>query len=60
MPLRNGPTNQGFGARPSKGSNMRPRSTESGTTRARAFEPILEPTGSRVPHMLCSRANEGS
>jgi hypothetical protein len=33
---------------------------ESGTTRARAFKPILEPTVSRVPHMSCSRANESS
>jgi hypothetical protein len=33
---------------------------ESGTTKARAFEPFLEPVGSRVPHMSCSRASEGS
>jgi hypothetical protein len=37
-----------------------PRSIESGTTGARAFKPILEPTGSRAPHMLYSRANEGN
>jgi hypothetical protein len=60
LPPRNGPTDQGFEAWPSKGSNRRPRSTESGMTRARAFEPILEPTSSRAPHMSCSRANEGS
>jgi hypothetical protein len=40
--------------------NKRPRSTELGATRARAFEPILGPTGSRVPHMSCSRASESS
>jgi hypothetical protein len=40
--------------------NKRPRSTESGATRARAFEPILDPTGSGAPHMLYSRASEGS
>jgi hypothetical protein len=40
--------------------NRCPRSTESGTTRARAFKPILEPTGSRAPHMSYSRASEGS
>jgi hypothetical protein len=57
---RSGPTDQGFEARPSKGSNRRPTSTESGTTRACAIEPILEPTGSRVPHMSYSRASEGS
>jgi hypothetical protein len=28
--------------------------------KARAFEPILKLTTSRVPHMLYSRANEGS
>jgi hypothetical protein len=27
---------------------------------ARAFEPILEPTSSRAPHVSYSRANEGS
>jgi hypothetical protein len=43
-----------------KGFEQAPKSTESGTTRARAFEPNLEPASSRVPHMLCSRANEGS
>jgi hypothetical protein len=40
--------------------NKRPRSTESGATRARAFEPILEPTGSRAPHMSCSRASRAA
>jgi hypothetical protein len=40
--------------------NKRPGSTESGAIRARAFEPILEPTSSRAPHMSYSRASEGS
>jgi hypothetical protein len=55
-----GPTDQGYEAWPSTGSNRRSRSPESGTMRARASEPFLEPTGSRVPHMSCLRASEGS
>jgi hypothetical protein len=60
LPPYSGPTDQGFEASPSEGSNRRPRLTESGMTRARAFEPILEPTGWRAPHMSYSRASEGS
>jgi hypothetical protein len=60
LPPRNSSTDQGFETCPSKGSNRCPRSPESGTTRAHAFEPILEPAGSRAPHMSCSRASEGS
>jgi hypothetical protein len=60
LPPCSGPTDQGFEALSSMGSNRRPRSTESGTTRARAFEPIREPTGSGAPHMSYSRASEGS
>jgi hypothetical protein len=54
------PTDQRFEAWPTTGSNRRPRSPELGTTRAHAFEPFLEPASSRVPHMSCSRASEGS
>jgi hypothetical protein len=43
-----------------KGSNRRPRLTESRTTRARAFKPDLKSTNSRVPYMSYSRDNEGS
>jgi hypothetical protein len=37
-----------------------PREVHTTATRARAFEPNLEPAGSRVPHMSCSRVSEGS
>jgi hypothetical protein len=50
LPPRKGTTNQGFKALPSKGSNRCLILTESGTTRARAFEPDLELTTSRSPH----------
>jgi hypothetical protein len=42
------------------GFEQAPQIAESGTTKARAFEPFLEPVGSGVPHMSCSRASEGS
>jgi hypothetical protein len=49
-----------------RGSKPDPRRVRTGAqiTRvrgdeARAFEPFLEPAGSRAPHMSCSRASEG-
>jgi hypothetical protein len=60
LPPRRGPTDQGFGALPSMGSKQAPqinRVRDDKGTRIRAY---LEPTGSRAPHMSCSRASEGS